>query len=160
MVQSKTSKKSLSKPEKTVKNKTRTKGKGKKSKSNKKLPAHEEKSVVLIYANWCPHCVSMKPEWDNMKSKLHNNIEVIEIEDSDFDKEVKLHNIQNNKLHNEELEVLGYPTMIKIQGGRAFYYDGDRISDKMYEWINAPTKKGGYKIKSIRKNNKSIRKGN
>ena len=41
MVQSKTSKKSLSKPEKTVKNKTRTKGKGKKSKSNKKLPAHE-----------------------------------------------------------------------------------------------------------------------
>ena len=48
--------------------------------------------------------------------------------------------------------------MIKIQCGRAFYYDGDRISDKMYEWINAPTKKGGYKIKSIRKNNKSIRR--
>lgn len=29
--------------------------------------------IVLIYADWCPHCVEFKPEWDKFKKAMRNS---------------------------------------------------------------------------------------
>ena len=104
-------------PKSKTSKKTRTlKSKGTKSKSVKKppksktirakpTPIEPEETVVLIYANWCPHCQSMKPEWNEMKSRLGPMIETIEIEDSDFDKDMKIY---------KTLKLRGIPTTILV----------------------------------------------
>jgi thiol-disulfide isomerase/thioredoxin len=152
--------KTQSKKARTLKSKdtksksTKKTPKSKTSKAKKSLPVQEE-TVVLIYANWCPHCQSMKPEWNEMKNLLGPMVETIEIEDSDFDKDNKLRNIENLKLNGDKIDVNGYPTMFKIKNGRAEYYGGTRTATEMYNWVKGNTY-GGYNKSKIRKTNKSI----
>ena len=153
---------------KTLTKKTKSiKSKQAKSKSIKKRPNSKtvktakplpepEDTIVLIYANWCPHCQSMKPQWNELKNQLGSTIETIEIEDSDFDKDIKLRNIENNKLNGEKIEVYGYPTMFKIKDGRADYYGGNRTASEMYSWVKGNIS-GGYSKSKIRKSNFSIK---
>lgn len=155
-------------PKSKTSKKTRTlKSKGTKSKSVKKIPKSKtirakptpiepEETVVLIYANWCPHCQSMKPEWNEMKSRLGPMIETIEIEDSDFDKEMKLYTIENQKLNGKTIDVRGYPTMFKIHNGHIDYYGGNRTTSDMYNWVKGNIS-GGYSKSKIRKSNLSIK---
>ena len=152
---------------KTAKNKTAKNNKKSKAKTNKKKESKSKtkkrtntqkvnkNAIVLVYADWCPHCQTMKPEWNEMKNRLGANIETIEIEDSDFDKDDKIRDIQDRELNGEQLEIFGYPTMFKIQNGRADYYGGNRTADAMTEWANTHT--GGYIKSKIRTTNRSIR---
>lgn len=156
-----------SKQNKPSNNKTAKNNKKSKAKSNKKKGSKtktkkrtntqmaKKNAIVLVYADWCPHCRTMKPEWNEMKNRLGANIETIEIEDSDFDKDDKIRDIQDRELNGEQLEIFGYPTMFKIQNGRADYYGGNRTADAMTEWANART--GGYIKSKIRTTNRSIR---
>ena len=57
--------------------------------------------MFLVYADWCTYCRQMKPEWNEMKNRLGANIETIEIEDSDFDKDMKIRDIEDRKLNGE-----------------------------------------------------------
>ena len=151
---------------KTAKNKTAKNNKKSKAKSNKKKGSktktkkrtntqkENKNAIVLVYADWCTYCQQMKPEWNEMKNRLGANIETIEIEDSDFDKDMKIRDIEDRKLNGEQLKILGYPTMFKIQNGRADYYGGNRTVDAMTEWAN--TRTGGYIKSKIRKSNRNI----
>jgi thiol-disulfide isomerase/thioredoxin len=153
---------------KTLTKKTKSiKSKQSKSKSIKKSPKNKtvktakplsepEDTVVLIYANWCPHCQAMKPEWNELKNQLGSTAETIEIEESDFDKDMKLHNIENQKLNGEKIEIYGYPTMFKIHNGHADYYGGNRTATEMYNWVKGNIS-GGYSKSKIRKSNLSIK---
>lgn len=152
---------------KTAKNKTAKNNKKSKAKSNKKKESKtktrkrtntqkaNKNAIVLVYADWCPHCQTMKPEWNEMKNRLGANIETIEIEDSDFDKDMKIREIEDSKLNGEHLEIFGYPTMFKIHNGRADYYGGNITVDAMTEWANSRV--GGYIKSKVRTTNRSIR---
>jgi len=163
MPKSKTSSKNP-KSNKSKQDKTKTKSK---SKSVKKTPKNKtvktvkpipepEDTVVLIYANWCPHCQAMKPEWNELRNQLGHTVETIEIEDSYFDKDMKLHNIENQKLNGEKIEVYGYPTMFKIHNGHIDYYGGNRTASEMYNWVKGNIS-GGYSKSKIRKSNLNIK---
>ena len=147
---------------KTAKNNKKSKAKsnkkkGSKTKTKKRTNTQKENknAIVLVYADWCTYCRQMKPEWNEMKNRLGANIETIEIEDSDFDKDMKIRDIEDRKLNGEQLEIRGYPTMFKIHNGRADYYDGNRTVDAMTEWANYRV--GGYIKSKIRTTNRSIR---
>ena len=96
------------------------------------------KIIGLVYAKWCPHCTAMKPQWDIMKSKLRPNCRVVEIEDSDYDKQTKLDNLNNDIKSDEKLQIHGYPTMFKINNGKVDYYNGSRDSTSMESFFNGP----------------------
>ena len=147
---------------KTAKNKkvTPAKKEATKKKTNKTKKVtpkknKDESTIVLIYANWCPHCQTMKPEWNKMKNRLGMDIETIEIEDSDFDKDMKIRDIEDNKLNGEHIEIVGYPTMFKVHNGHADYYGGIRTASDMINWAKAHN--GGYIKSKIRAANRSIR---
>lgn len=144
---------SKTKTSNTKKDKKDNKRKTMKSKSKPIQSPKKDEAVVLVYANWCPHCQTMKPEWNELKNKLGSVIETIEIEDSDFDKDLKMMDIENNKLNNERIEIIGYPTLFKIRKGHADYYGGDRTASEMYKWVMR--KEGGYNKSKIRSTNKS-----
>ena len=142
-------------PVKKKANKTKKENKTKKAKKSNKKKTKDESTIVLIYANWCPHCQTMKPEWNEMKNRLGMDIETIEIEDSDFDKDMKIRDIEDNKLKGEHIEIMGYPTMFKVHNGHTDYYNGSRNASDMITW--AKSHNGGYVKSKIRAANRSIR---
>jgi thiol-disulfide isomerase/thioredoxin len=88
--------------------------------------------IGKIYANWCGHCQSLKPEWYNMKKMLkykNKNIQFIEIEESQQEK------LNKFKKRFPQLEINGYPTIFKITANKSIeYYTGNRISNDMKKW--------------------------
>ena len=151
----KTAKNTKATPAKKKENKTKKTNKTKKAKKSNKKKTKDESTIVLIYANWCPHCQTMKPEWNEMKNRLGMDIKTIEIEDSDFDRDMKIRNIEDNKLKGEQVDIIGYPTMFKVHNGHADYYGGSRTASEMLKW--AKSYKGGYIKSKIRAVNRSIR---
>jgi len=102
--------------------------------------------IGLVYANWCGHCQALKPEWKKMKnnlksSKIKNNHQFVEIEDSDIQKNHKMNQINTRLKKGEKLNVQGYPTIFKIKSGNLEYYKGGRTSDEMGNWAFKNEKK-------------------
>jgi len=116
------------------------------------------KIIGLVYAKWCPHCTAMKPQWDIMKSKLRPNCRVVEIEDSDYDKQTKLDNLNNDIKSDEKLQIHGYPTMFKINNGKVDYYNGSRDSTSMESFFNGPKTKSKTQKKNKTKKGKKSKK--
>jgi thiol-disulfide isomerase/thioredoxin len=87
--------------------------------------------IGKVYANWCGHCISLKPEWQRMKryiKKYFRHIQFIEAESSQIN---KIENLKNN--HN--IVANGYPTLFKIQkNGEVEYYKGPRRSSDLIKW--------------------------
>ena len=105
--------------------------KGKRSAKNKKT------IVCKIYANWCGHCQTLKPVWAELKNMMHTdkNITMIEIEESEMKEKIgKLRNVCK-----KNIDVNGFPTIVKICGKKVEYYQGERSVDAMRAWI-MPTK--------------------
>jgi thiol-disulfide isomerase/thioredoxin len=126
-----------------------------KNKTNKKS---NPLIVGLVYANWCGHCQQLKPEWHNLKEMLMQNenaddIKIIEIEDSDSDKDAKLKSIHPN------LVVNGYPTIFKYPyRNNIEYYGGNRDSKSMLSWCLGKKTVGGYQSFSLDSNSLSYKK--
>jgi thiol-disulfide isomerase/thioredoxin len=116
--------------------------------------------VGKVYANWCGHCQTLKPEWVKMKkelkSKMKNmgyHIQFVEIEESEQNK------LTNFKNKFPDLNVSGYPTIFKHTGGALEYYKGGRTADAMTAWAlgekNQPKKHFFTGGKTRRKSRKS-----
>ena len=104
--------------------------------------------LVKIHANWCPHCVNMRPEW----SKLMNNINTKSYKPEVFDIEEKqMHKLDLlNKKYNlrTPIQSNGYPTIVKVYRGKPDYFQGNRDSTSMMSWL----------YKNIKSNKKTIGK--
>ena len=94
--------------------------------------------IGKIYANWCGHCQSLKPEWYNMKKMLknkNNHFQFVEIEESQQQK------LNNFKKRFPQLEINGYPTIFKITANKSIeYYTGNRITNDMKKWATEKSK--------------------
>jgi hypothetical protein len=117
-------------------------GKTRKNRGNKTQKKHVGVVTIgLIYANWCGHCQSLKPEWKKMKYNVmktptfkRGGYKFMEIEDSDKAKDSKMNAI-NARLQGEKLAANGYPTIFKIHGGKLNYYEGERNADGLQSWF-------------------------
>jgi len=119
-----------------------------------------------VYADWCGACQALKPNWDEMISILKKYdksqserqlndsnvvanmdgivIEVIEIQDTNFDSYTK-----KNKLLND-LTANGYPTIFRkeiepTQTSKFEYYTGGRNPNDMIAWASGKPTIGGSK---------------
>ena len=112
------------------------------------------KIIGLAYANWCPHCTSLKPHWDTMKQNLSSDCRVIEVEESDFNKQNKIDEINHELKGDSELQIHGYPTMFKINNGKIDYYNGERDVKSMSLFFD-----GSKKAKSKTQKKNKTKKG-
>ena len=130
---------------------------------------HKHKPVIigLVYAEWCGHCKSLKPEWEAFKSavkkdhNLSNKCGIFEVEDSDSMKSVKLSKM-NKKLKGGEIQVNGFPTLFKISGGGVEYFQGgERNAATLLEWARqTPAYTGGKRRNKTAKKSRKIYKKN
>ena len=96
----------------------------------KSLPKNEPVIIGLVYANWCPHCQHLKPEWNVMKNELMNKYTglytIVEIEDSQPDKLEQIAKLEQ-KLNGNKIEA----TPCIFQGNnkmKEYVYKGEGIS--------------------------------
>jgi len=112
------------------------------------LTKQGKKTIVCkIYANWCGHCQTLKPVWAELKNLMHadKNVTMIEIEESEMKEKIgKLRNICK-----KNIDVNGFPTIVKICGEKVEYYQGERSVDALRAWIQTTTTKqhGGKKTR-------------
>ena len=76
-----------------------------------------KKSITLYYADWCPHCHNMMPEWNKL-GKNHKGIKVEKFEENETD-----------------FQVDGFPTIIFRDGKKVEKYEGDRSKKAIVSYL-------------------------
>ena len=117
----------------------------------KPISAISKKYLIIgkIHADWCGHCVALKPEWEKMKNIMKyeigrsikdHNMNIIEIGDTKQNKKmgktVDLMVAEFNKKYSTNLAVNGgYPTIFKFCNGKLEYFEGPRTSHEIWKWV-------------------------
>jgi thiol-disulfide isomerase/thioredoxin len=90
--------------------------------------------LLFFFANWCPHCKTAKPIWEQLKNEYHNkpingyNIVFTEIDCSEETNEV-------DQMMNK-YKVEGYPTIKLIKDGQVIEYDAKPTKDALIQFLN------------------------
>ena len=112
--------------------------------------------IGKIYANWCGHCQSLKPQWSKMKNMIDNkNIKFIEIEEQEQKK------LNKFKYQHPSLQINGYPTIFKIHPNKKIeYYNKNRIANDMKKWALNNVMQNNVTNRKFRKNkySKTVKK--
>jgi thiol-disulfide isomerase/thioredoxin len=83
--------------------------------------------LYFFYADWCPHCSSMKPVWTDIETHF--------AESGISTKAVNCELPENRKLVNDH-QVTGYPTIIFSQDRyRKVKYRGERTAPSIIKWV-------------------------
>ena len=90
--------------------------------------------LLFFYADWCPHCKSAKPIWNDLKSEYENKtingykVVFTEINCSEETAEV-------DKMMNQ-YNVEGYPTIKLLKDGQIIEYDAKPSKDTLVQFLN------------------------
>jgi thiol-disulfide isomerase/thioredoxin len=90
--------------------------------------------LLFFYANWCPHCKTAKPIWNELKveyeNKTINGYRIIftEVDCSEETTEV-------DKMMNQ-YNVEGYPTIKLLKDGQVIEYDAKPSKETLVQFLN------------------------
>jgi thiol-disulfide isomerase/thioredoxin len=93
-----------------------------------------EVELFLFYADWCPHCKTAKPIWNEIKDEYENkkingyNIVFTEVNCTTESAEV-------DKLMNQ-YKVEGFPTIKLLKDGQVIEYDAKPSRENLYQFLN------------------------
>ena len=96
--------------------------------------ATNEAELLFFYADWCPHCKTAKPIWNDLKSEYQNktingyHVIFTEINCSEESAEVE-------KLMNQ-YNVEGYPTIKLLKDGQIIEYDAKPSKATLTQFLN------------------------
>jgi len=84
-----------------------------------------EKSVVLFYAPWCPHCKDLMPTWEKLEDKHKSSgIKITKIDCEKDPEQATKHGVE------------GYPTIIMFKNGKKVAtFDNERNEDAIQKFI-------------------------
>ena len=92
---------------------------------NKKVDSVE---LYLFYTDWCPHCKSAKPIWEDLKNTttMINNVKINYI-DVNCEKEKEL---------AERFNIEGYPTIKLVKDNQVIEYDAKPEKETLILFLN------------------------
>jgi len=112
------------------------------------IPDHKHKSgkrVVcgLVFANWCGHCIALKPQWKKMVKNIHKGVKhnryhepvFIPFEHGKIEKLQEFNSKNAKYLDGKAVTYDGFPTLFKINNGAIEYYKGTREPAPMEQWF-------------------------
>ena len=131
----------------------KTKRSKKLNKNTKKLRKIPKKKIVIgkIYADWCGHCKTLNPEWQQMKDmiklnsgrslknvefQIHEMGETAENDMRNITLQQQIDDFNYKHFPNGDKKVAsdGFPTLFKICRKRIEYYNGPRMAKELYSW--------------------------
>ena len=90
--------------------------------------------IMFFYADWCPHCKTAKPIWNDLKAEYENKtingykVVFTEINCSEETAEV-------DKMMNQ-YNVEGYPTIKLLKDGQVIEYDAKPSKETLTQFLN------------------------
>jgi len=105
--------------------------------NNENIPintnSNKTAKLMLFYVDWCPHCKTAKPEWENMKAEYDGkNINGYTIV---FEE----HNCTTESEYIEKLmdqyQIEGYPTIKLIKDNQVIEYDAKPTKSTMEKFL-------------------------
>lgn len=104
------------------------------NRENGHTESNKQAEMILFYVDWCPHCKTAKPEWENIKTEYEgknvNGYTMIFTE----------YNCTNETPEIEELinkyKIEGYPTIKLIKDNQVIEYDAKPTKSTMETFIN------------------------
>lgn len=87
----------------------------------------EDTWLLELYAPWCGHCKTLRPEWAKLATSLKGVAKVAKLDAS------------VNRQFDQTYGLKGYPTIVLIPGGhkdkKIYYtYEGSRSAERLEEW--------------------------
>lgn len=104
--------------------------------ANRRYKEGELKNAELIffYVDWCPHCKTAKPEWDQIKEQYQGR------EINGYTIIVTEHNCTEESAGNEELlnkyKIEGYPTIKLLKDNQVIEFDAKPSKDNLEQFLN------------------------
>jgi len=90
--------------------------------------------LILFYVDWCPHCKTAKPEWDEFKNEYNGKtINGYKLVFSEYN--CTNENGDINQLINK-YNIEGYPTIKLIKDNQVIEYDAKPAKATMEVFIN------------------------
>jgi thiol-disulfide isomerase/thioredoxin len=90
--------------------------------------------MMLFYVDWCPHCKTAKPEWENLKSEYEGK------QINGYTVTFTEYNCTAETPENEELmnkyKIEGYPTIKLLKSGQVIEYDAKPTKVTMEQFLH------------------------
>jgi len=85
--------------------------------------------VYLFYTEWCPHCKSAKPIWENLKQQVGSYVNETKVNFIKVDCEA-------DTATKEKFNIHQYPTVLMVRGNQVATYGAKPRLDALSEFIN------------------------
>jgi thiol-disulfide isomerase/thioredoxin len=90
--------------------------------------------MFLFYVDWCPHCKTAKPEWNDLKAEYENkqingyNVVFTEVNCTNESPEIE-------KMM-DTYKIDGFPTIKLLKDGQVIEYDAKPTKETMEQFLN------------------------
>jgi thiol-disulfide isomerase/thioredoxin len=102
--------------------------------SNNNNGARKQAELMFFYADWCPHCKTAKPIWNDLKNqyqnKTINGYQVIFTEIN-----CTTENAETEQMMNK-YNIEGFPTIKLLKDGQIIEYDAKPSKETLNEFLN------------------------
>ena len=90
--------------------------------------------MMLFYVDWCPHCKTAKPEWENLKSEYEGKqINGYNITFTEYN--CTAETAENDELMNK-YKIEGYPTIKLLKDNQVIEYDAKPTKSTMEQFLH------------------------
>jgi thiol-disulfide isomerase/thioredoxin len=90
--------------------------------------------MMLFYVDWCPHCKTAKPAWNDVKgeyeNKTINGYKVIFTEINCTEETAEVESLMN------KYNIEGFPTIKLLKDGQVIEYDAKPTKDTLTQFLN------------------------
>jgi thiol-disulfide isomerase/thioredoxin len=97
-------------------------------------PNGKNAELLFFFADWCPHCKTAKPIWNDLKTqyenKTINGYKVIFTEVNCSEEPAEVDKMMN------QYNIEGYPTIKLLKDGQIIEYDAKPSKDTLNQFLN------------------------
>ena len=106
-----------------------------KTKEGMENSSNKQAELMLFYVDWCPHCKTAKPEWEEIKAKYDgktiNGYTVIFNEVNCTEETPEIEEMMN------KYKIEGYPTIKLLKDGQIIEFDAKPTKDTLDKFLNS-----------------------
>jgi len=94
----------------------------------------KEAEIMLFYVDWCPHCKTAKPEWEQVKTEYENKtVNGYHVIFTDVNCTNETPDVEK-MINNYKIE--GYPTIKMLKDGQVVEFDAKPTKANLEQFLN------------------------